>query len=99
MTNIVADCCASWGIGSSIVEILKEDRIEEFFPVQEAVIPFLMRMNSYNSIRSRDLCVSAPTGSGKVTRLSTHHISIITMYECFADFLLRHPDRPALIDE
>src|SRR6202000_1661095 len=51
-------------------ELIKQCRkagIEECFAVQTAVIPVLMRARHLGDIRKApgDLCVSAPTGSGK----------------------------------
>lgn len=40
--------------------------IEHLFPVQEAVVPYILNVHSKPSpFRPRDICVSAPTGSGK----------------------------------
>ncbi|GIX69710.1 ATP-dependent RNA helicase DDX51 [Caerostris darwini] len=45
---------------------LQEAGINFLFPVQSAVIPWLLQNNQqYLSRRPSDLCVSAPTGSGK----------------------------------
>ncbi|XP_047479519.1 ATP-dependent RNA helicase DDX51-like [Penaeus chinensis] len=55
------------GIDTSLKKVLKKREIENFFPVQTCVIPELL--GSVSSIstrfRPRDICVSAPTGSGK----------------------------------
>lgn len=50
-----------------ILARLKELDIESFFAVQAAVLPILLSDRSLYSPRNppRDLCVSAPTGSGK----------------------------------
>ncbi|XP_045618299.2 ATP-dependent RNA helicase DDX51 isoform X2 [Procambarus clarkii] len=55
------------GLDKSLKEILVEQKIERFFPVQKAVIPEILASASSLSIRYRphDICVSAPTGSGK----------------------------------
>lgn len=37
----------------------------DFFPVQYAVIPHLIRNNTHACVHPRDICVSSPTGSGK----------------------------------
>lgn len=45
---------------------LKADGVKYFFPVQAEVIPWLLRCNSHaNIVIPQDVCVSAPTGSGK----------------------------------
>uniref|UniRef100_A0A1A9W4X8 ATP-dependent RNA helicase n=1 Tax=Glossina brevipalpis TaxID=37001 RepID=A0A1A9W4X8_9MUSC len=45
---------------------LKEMNINRLFPIQTAVIPWILEAHSKPTpFRPRDLCVSAPTGSGK----------------------------------
>ncbi|EDV96392.1 probable ATP-dependent RNA helicase Dbp73D [Drosophila grimshawi] len=45
---------------------LKQMKIERLFPVQRAVIPWILEAQSKPApFRPRDICVSAPTGSGK----------------------------------
>lgn len=62
------------GKGSSHIELsqqtldrLGEMKIENFFAVQSAVLPVLMENKQLYTTRQRprDICVSAPTGSGK----------------------------------
>ncbi|XP_063600998.1 ATP-dependent RNA helicase DDX51-like [Penaeus indicus] len=55
------------GIDTSLKKVLKKREIEHFFPVQTCVIPELLTSVSSIStrFRPRDICVSAPTGSGK----------------------------------
>ena len=48
-----------------LVQNLSDLGIKKLFPVQEAVIPLLLYSNNYHCIIPRDICVSAPTGSGK----------------------------------
>lgn len=46
--------------------VLHSMKIEKLFPVQEAVIPWILDVHKKpHPFRPRDLCVSAPTGSGK----------------------------------
>lgn len=53
-------------ISSDIKEAMTKIGIDTLFPVQSAVIPWLLNVNSKPTpFRPRDLCVSAPTGSGK----------------------------------
>ena len=52
-------------LDEKIHQSLKEIGVNNFFPVQEEVIPILLRQNRYLSVVPRDICVSAPTGSGK----------------------------------
>ena len=49
------------------LEKLKEKGIESFFAVQAAVLPILLKDRKLYSPKKppRDICVSAPTGSGK----------------------------------
>lgn len=53
-------------ISMEIKECLIAMGIQHLFPVQEAVIPWILNVNSKPlPFRPRDVCVSAPTGSGK----------------------------------
>ena len=75
----VLDSIKAWGISPQLAENLtspdssdsdnnashSNTAIENFFPVQIDVIPILLKQNKLRSIKPRDLCVSAPTGSGK----------------------------------
>jgi ATP-dependent RNA helicase DDX51/DBP6 len=61
----VAAASEAWGLSPSLARNLAEDCITDFFPVQCAVIPALLRGAAEACIFPRDLCVSAPTGSGK----------------------------------
>jgi ATP-dependent RNA helicase DDX51/DBP6 len=53
-------------INESLIEKLRLNGINQLFPVQQQVIPYLLRCfeNSY-IFRPKDICVSSPTGSGK----------------------------------
>lgn len=53
-------------ISDKMKQILKSMSIEHLFPVQEAVVPYILNVhNKPLPFRPRDICVSAPTGSGK----------------------------------
>ena len=40
-------------------------KIEKLFPVQKSLIPIIQNKNKNQSIYPNDLCILAPTGSGK----------------------------------
>mmetsp|Transcript_13521 Transcript_13521/g.13100 ORF Transcript_13521/g.13100 Transcript_13521/m.13100 type:complete len:807 (+) Transcript_13521:186-2606(+) len=61
----VVDSIDSWLLDKAVAKNLSEGGIESFFPVQQAVIPQLLRNNVRPCIQPRDMCVAAPTGSGK----------------------------------
>jgi ATP-dependent RNA helicase DDX51/DBP6 len=61
----VRRCVREWGIEPRLAENLQKEGINSFFPVQNDVIPVLLRQNSSYCIKPQDICVSAPTGSGK----------------------------------
>ena len=54
-----------WGIHPSIVSALEANGISNFFPIQRRAIPLVLRGDSRVSGLHEDVCVSAPTGSGK----------------------------------
>ncbi|NXY84707.1 DDX51 helicase, partial [Alcedo cyanopectus] len=59
------------GIHPQLLKKLQRNGIESFFPVQAEVIPAILQSAAHGYLlgqggfRPRDLCVSAPTGSGK----------------------------------
>lgn len=55
------------GLDASLVNTLKQQNVQQLFPVQRAVIPEILAGAGPLSCRyqPRDVCVSAPTGSGK----------------------------------
>lgn len=61
----VAESISDWELNSLLADNLIEDGVEFFFPVQRIVIPQLLRNNSRLCVQPRDMCISAPTGSGK----------------------------------
>lgn len=54
-------------LSQQTVDRLRDMNIEKFFAVQSAVLPVLLENNKLYTTRQRprDICVSAPTGSGK----------------------------------
>ncbi|XP_072217997.1 ATP-dependent RNA helicase DDX51-like [Leuresthes tenuis] len=59
------------GICAQLLKRLQDNGIQHFFPVQVEVIPAILEGAQYGLLigeggyRPRDICVSAPTGSGK----------------------------------
>jgi hypothetical protein len=60
---------SQWGVSETIVDRLDEMGYREFFPVQAAVIPALLRLNALDCIKPREVCVAAATGSGMFHKL------------------------------
>lgn len=58
-------CAEQWQLDSRLTNILKTKGFTEFFTTQKQVIPLLLSQNSSPCIFPQDICVSAPTGSGK----------------------------------
>lgn len=57
-----------WGLDESIIKGLEKSSISRFFPIQREVIPALLRAESaggWGDLSIADVCVTAPTGSGK----------------------------------
>ena len=61
----VSEAVQTWGLAENLSQNLLSSGIETFFPVQNDVIPILLAQNSQHCIEPQDICVSAPTGSGK----------------------------------
>lgn len=61
----VSSAVTEWGLNEDLARNLTESGITSFFPVQIDVVPKLMKQNLKQCIEPQDICVSAPTGSGK----------------------------------
>lgn len=58
---------------------LKEMNISHLFPVQTAVIPYILEAhNKPKPFRPRDICVSAPTGSGKTLAFAIPIVQVLS---------------------
>jgi len=66
----VAESMKQWGVSPVLIENLTSMGITGFFPVQRSVIPSVIKSHSLQYMQPRDLCVSAPTGSGKTIAYS-----------------------------
>lgn len=54
------------GLDSDLASLLEANFIPYFFPVQHQVIPMLLKTYTPTKLyRPSDMCISAPTGSGK----------------------------------
>ena len=53
-----------WKLCPSLVKRIKKE-LPKFFPIQRVVIPSVVATRWENAGRPRDVCISAPTGSGK----------------------------------
>jgi len=54
-----------WKLAPFLINNLEEDEYDNFFPIQALVIPDVIASERHAHIRNRDICVAAPTGSGK----------------------------------
>jgi superfamily II DNA/RNA helicase len=54
-----------YALDDTLVNNLSSNNIHSFFPVQEMIFPLLFGMQEGECVFKRDICVSAPTGSGK----------------------------------
>ena len=82
--NSIAHAFNSCGtnIDNNLLQNLKNNGIQAFFPVQQAVIPVLLRHNTQSATIPRDICVSAPTGSGKTISYAVPIIHILQRENC-----------------
>lgn len=68
-------------ISPKIKECLASMNINHLFPVQEAVIPWILKVHTKPSpFRPRDICVSAPTGSGKTLAYTVPIVQHLSNY-------------------
>ncbi len=61
----IKDAAKIWELAPFLVENLKKDAYDSFFPIQSLVIPDVIASERHAHIRNRDICVASPTGSGK----------------------------------
>jgi len=61
----VTEAIRAWSLNENLAKNLASTGVESFFPVQVDVIPKLLQQNANQCIEPQDICVSAPTGSGK----------------------------------
>jgi ATP-dependent RNA helicase DDX51/DBP6 len=54
-----------WNLQPFLIRNLERDGHKYFFPIQALVIPDVIASERHAHVRNRDICVSAPTGSGK----------------------------------
>ena len=55
----------AWELAPFLCENLKRDGFESFFPIQAMVIPEVITLERHPYLRAQDVCITAPTGSGK----------------------------------
>jgi len=56
---------SSWGLHPSLWERIHKSGVREFFPVQREALPVLLAASRGSCPVLGDVCISAPTGSGK----------------------------------
>lgn len=61
----IQQAAEGWRIAPFLLDNLKEDGFENFFPIQALIIPDVIASERHPHIRARDICITAPTGSGK----------------------------------
>jgi ATP-dependent RNA helicase DDX51/DBP6 len=61
----IQQAATGWRIAPFLVQNLERDGFDSFFPIQALVIPDVIASERHAHIRAQDICVTAPTGSGK----------------------------------
>jgi ATP-dependent RNA helicase DDX51/DBP6 len=59
------DVAAEWGLDARLKAHLQQQGVSHFFPIQISVVPDIVATERHSHVQSRDICVGAPTGSGK----------------------------------
>ena len=55
----------AWGLDASLLKVIKAQGVTTFFPIQRSVVPAIVQAEAHNSVGFGDVCIAAPTGSGK----------------------------------
>lgn len=61
----ITEAGKKWKLAPFLLDNLQQDEYTNFFPIQALTIPDIIASERHHHIRNRDICVSAPTGSGK----------------------------------
>jgi ATP-dependent RNA helicase DDX51/DBP6 len=61
----IQEAAAGWGLAPFLIQNLLQDGYHHFFPIQALVIPDVITTERHAHLQARDVCVAAPTGSGK----------------------------------
>jgi ATP-dependent RNA helicase DDX51/DBP6 len=61
----IQQAATGWRIAPFLVKNLERDGYDSFFPIQALVIPDVIASERHAHIRAQDICITAPTGSGK----------------------------------
>eukprot|EP00953_Heterococcus_sp_UTEX-ZZ885_P000454 768-Heterococcus_DN1.PRE.1 len=59
------EVAAEWGLDARLKAHLQQQGVSHFFPIQISVVPDIVATERHSHVQSRDICVGAPTGSGK----------------------------------
>jgi len=63
----IAEAAKRWGVADFLIRNLQSNGYEHFFPIQALTIPdTIIAERHMSSLRIRDVCCAAPTGSGKI---------------------------------
>jgi ATP-dependent helicase YprA (DUF1998 family) len=55
----------AWKLAPFLLDNLRRDGFQTFFPIQALTIPDVLANERHPHIQARDICITAPTGSGK----------------------------------
>lgn len=60
-----AEDSEAWGLAPQLRRVLAGQGVTQFFPIQRMVVPHLLRAQASADPSHCDVCIAAPTGSGK----------------------------------
>jgi len=61
----IDEAAKGWKMAPFLLDNLKRHNFEHFFPIQALAIPDVLASERHAHLRARDVCITAPTGSGK----------------------------------
>jgi ATP-dependent RNA helicase DDX51/DBP6 len=59
------EVATKWKLAPFLVDNLRRENFQHFFPIQALAIPDVIASERHAHVRAQDICITAPTGSGK----------------------------------
>ena len=82
------DDAAAWGLDPRLLTALTAAGLSRFFPIQAAVIPHVLSTEREHDTSCGDICISAPTGSGKTIAYAVPIVQVRVFHTLAYEFVM-----------